>query len=270
MKHPGLKTLLVAAACSITEPALGQEQLISSPTPSSPESKSNSLDLEEIIAQIDCSIKSTLDGIELTDNDLLKILKCNEINKVNLLVNETTILIEVELASGQTLEHEVLFSFGQDIQRYLLNRGVNVKTILEEPVFLRYVLMPLLTFAVIAVLSGPRFTNFFRKRRKQKTQKKESQNVNLPIEESTVKFDDIGGLKSVKADLMALVSDIKIRKTILEMGGKVPRGVLFMGPTGTGKTLAARAIAGEAGIPFIAIAGSEMLKKWIGDSAAES
>jgi cell division protease FtsH len=83
-----------------------------------------------------------------------------------------------------------------------------------------------------------------------------------------VSFDEVGGLKEVKTELNELVDFLKKPKKFLKMGAKIPRGVLLVGPPGSGKTLVARAVANEAGVPFFTISGSEFVEMFVGVGAA--
>ena len=74
-----------------------------------------------------------------------------------------------------------------------------------------------------------------------------------------ITFKDVAGLKEAKEELMEIVDFLKNPKKFLQMGARIPRGVLLMGPPGTGKTLLARAVASEAGVPFFSISGSEFI-----------
>jgi len=83
-----------------------------------------------------------------------------------------------------------------------------------------------------------------------------------------VTFKDVAGLESVKTDLKETIEFLKDPKRFKEIGAKVPRGVLLMGSPGTGKTLLARATAGEAGVPFFSISASEFIEMFVGVGAS--
>ncbi len=81
-------------------------------------------------------------------------------------------------------------------------------------------------------------------------------------------FKDVAGAKEAKEELMEVVDFLKHPKKFLDMGAKIPKGVLLLGPPGTGKTLVAKAVAGEAGVPFFSISGSEFVEMFVGVGAS--
>ena len=85
---------------------------------------------------------------------------------------------------------------------------------------------------------------------------------------SNVKFEDIAGLEEEKNELVEIVGFLKDPKKFRDMGAKIPRGILLCGKPGTGKTLLAKAVAGEAGVPFIAMSGSEFIEMFAGLGAS--
>lgn len=85
-----------------------------------------------------------------------------------------------------------------------------------------------------------------------------------------ITFADVAGLKEAKKELEEIVDFLKEPKKYIEMGAKIPRGVLLMGPPGTGKTLLARAVAGESGVPFFHLSASEFVEMFVGVGAART
>ena len=83
-----------------------------------------------------------------------------------------------------------------------------------------------------------------------------------------IKFDDVAGLEEEKREMIEIVNFLKNPKKFYDMGAKVPRGVLLCGKPGTGKTLIAKAIAGEANVPFISMSGSEFIEMFAGLGAS--
>lgn len=83
-----------------------------------------------------------------------------------------------------------------------------------------------------------------------------------------VTFADVAGAKEAKEELMEIVDFLKNPKKFLDIGARIPKGILLMGAPGTGKTLLARAVAGEAGVPFFSISGSEFVEMFVGVGAS--
>ena len=83
-----------------------------------------------------------------------------------------------------------------------------------------------------------------------------------------VKFDDVAGLDEEKEEMVELVQFLKEPKKFIEMGAKIPKGVLLYGKPGTGKTLLAKAVAGEANVPFFSISGSDFVEMFVGVGAS--
>ncbi|HEX4202791.1 MAG TPA: ATP-dependent zinc metalloprotease FtsH [Ktedonobacteraceae bacterium] len=81
-------------------------------------------------------------------------------------------------------------------------------------------------------------------------------------------FADVAGVDEAKNDLVEIVEFLKTPQKFQRLGGKIPRGVLLVGPPGTGKTLLARAVSGEAGVPFFSISGSEFVEVLVGVGAS--
>lgn len=87
-------------------------------------------------------------------------------------------------------------------------------------------------------------------------------------EKDKVTFKDIAGYQESKQDLEEVVEFLKFPKKFEAVGAKIPKGVLLVGPPGTGKTMIARAVAGEAGVPFFSISGSEFVEMFVGVGAS--
>ncbi|MBI2346160.1 MAG: ATP-dependent metallopeptidase FtsH/Yme1/Tma family protein [Deltaproteobacteria bacterium] len=83
-----------------------------------------------------------------------------------------------------------------------------------------------------------------------------------------VTFEDVAGIDEAKEELEEIIEFLKDPKKFTRLGGRIPKGVLLMGAPGTGKTLLARAIAGEAGVPFFSISGSDFVEMFVGVGAA--
>jgi len=87
-------------------------------------------------------------------------------------------------------------------------------------------------------------------------------------EKPTVTFDDVAGVDEAKQELYEVVEFLKEPQKFVSLGARIPKGVVLMGPPGTGKTLLAKAVSGEAGVPFFSISGSEFVEMFVGVGAA--
>jgi len=87
-------------------------------------------------------------------------------------------------------------------------------------------------------------------------------------EKNKTTFKEVAGVKEAKQELFEVVDFLKNSKKYLDLGAKIPKGVLLVGPPGTGKTLLARAVAGEANVPFFSISGSEFVEMFVGVGAS--
>jgi cell division protease FtsH len=87
-------------------------------------------------------------------------------------------------------------------------------------------------------------------------------------EHPTVTFEDVAGIDESKDELKEVVEFLKEPQKFIQLGARIPKGVLLVGPPGTGKTLLAKAVSGEAGVPFFSISGSEFVEMFVGVGAS--
>ncbi len=87
-------------------------------------------------------------------------------------------------------------------------------------------------------------------------------------EKPTVTFDDVAGVEEAKQELAEVVEFLREPQKFISLGARIPKGVVLMGAPGTGKTLLAKAVSGEAGVPFFSISGSEFVEMFVGVGAA--
>ncbi len=92
--------------------------------------------------------------------------------------------------------------------------------------------------------------------------------VTRDVEHPLVTFVDVAGADEAKQDLREIVEFLKEPEKFIQLGARIPKGVLMVGPPGTGKTLLAKAVAGEAGVPFFSISGSEFVEMFVGVGAS--
>jgi len=135
--------------------------------------------------------------------------------------------------------------------------------------FLTSVLPYILVFVIIIVLfsflsnqasmggGNNKVMNFGKSRAKMMTE-----------ENKTTTFKNVAGLEEEKDELKEIVDFLKSPKKYIQVGARIPKGVLLVGPPGTGKTLLAKAVAGEAGVPFFSISGSDFVEMFVGVGAS--
>ena len=87
-------------------------------------------------------------------------------------------------------------------------------------------------------------------------------------DELNIRFDDVAGVDEAKQELVEVIDFLKHPAKFSELGGKIPKGILLVGPPGTGKTMLAKAVAGESGVPFFSLSGSDFVEMFVGLGAA--
>jgi len=90
----------------------------------------------------------------------------------------------------------------------------------------------------------------------------------ISSEKPKVKFDDVQGVQEAKDEVVEIVDFLKFPERYIELGAKIPKGLLLVGPPGTGKTLLAKAVAGEASVPFFSVSGSSFIEMFVGVGAS--
>lgn len=86
--------------------------------------------------------------------------------------------------------------------------------------------------------------------------------------ELNIRFDDVAGVDEAKQELVEIIDFLKNPAKFSDLGGKIPKGILLVGPPGTGKTMLAKAVAGESGVPFFSLSGSDFVEMFVGLGAA--
>ncbi len=154
-------------------------------------------------------------------------------------------------------------------EEYLLENSVNVTfdDVEEENLLVTIGLPLILTLVVVMVMflfmnrqaggGGGKMADFGRSKAQM-----------LAKGQVDVTFDSVAGLQEEKEDLQEIVDFLKEPSKYMQVGARIPKGVLLEGPPGTGKTLMAKAIAGEAGVPFFSISGSDFVEMFVGVGAS--
>ena len=164
-------------------------------------------------------------------------------------------------------EFSTVGRMSDDLEDMLVLRGVELNFEREEPNIWQPMLtvgIPLIIVTLIVVFAtrqlqggNGRAMSFGKSKAKLLS---ESQNK--------VTFDDVAGIEEAKVELQEIVEFLRDPKKFTRLGGRIPKGVLLMGSPGTGKTLLARGVAGEAGVPFFSISGSDFVEMFVGVGAS--
>lgn len=152
-----------------------------------------------------------------------------------------------------------------------LSKDAKVQVEFRAPSETGTMMMNLLSFLLPALLIGGFFLFMFRQAQGQSNQALgfgKSRAKLYGSDKKKVVFSDIAGSEETKEDLVEVVDFLKHPKKFADVQAKIPKGVLLVGPPGTGKTMLARAVAGEAGVPFFSISGSEFVEMFVGVGAS--
>ena len=175
------------------------------------------------------------------------------INHVEMMQNGTRLIHDT---------HKVLLPPNFDVVTPLMAKGVHLDVVREsvkiDPAFV-FDFAILATVIVVSTVMIQRLSG---------TGNKGKTNSQVKTEQITTTFKDIAGIDEVKHELEEIVDILKDPSRYTFLGAKVPRGVLLEGPPGVGKTLCARAVAGEAKVPFFAVSGSDFVEVWVGVGAS--
>ena len=169
--------------------------------------------------------------------------------------------------SGNTTNFKTYGPTGDDLIRLMSEKKVNFNFIsTEESGFFAFlinwapmiILILLMVFFIRQMQAGGRGAMSFGKSRAKMISK----------EDNTKTFDDVAGVDEAKDEVKEIVEFLRSPKKFTNLGGRIPKGILLVGSPGTGKTLLAKAIAGEAGVPFFIISGSDFVEMFVGVGAS--
>lgn len=195
----------------------------------------------------------------------------NQVKSIDIYPNEEvpTGDVTVTLKDGKNASFNVLDTV--EIEKIAAEAGIDAVThpISKPSWFLTSVLPYILVFIIIIVLfsflsnqasvggGNSKVMNFGKSRAKMTTE-----------ENKNTTFKNVAGLDEEKDELREIVDFLKSPKKYIQVGARIPKGVLLVGPPGTGKTLLAKAVAGEAGVPFFSISGSDFVEMFVGVGAS--
>lgn len=209
---------------------------------------------------------------KLSLNQLVQKINAGEVAKIGINGDELTIKLADGGAATSKKEaeaglSETLKNFGVSLEA--LNK---VEIIVESQSGWQFwvgILIPTLLPLIIIIAI---FWFMFRQARTGMNQAFSFGKSNLRLSnfKEKVMFKDVAGLKEAKEELVEVVDFLKNPKKFLDLGARIPRGILLMGQPGTGKTLIARAVSGEANVPFFYISASEFVEMFVGVGASRT
>jgi len=226
-----------------------------------------------IIALIIFIVVSFIKPEEITYTQFLQELSAQNIEEIELEDNLATIKLkgDSEINPELTKDKYTVKILSQDTFEAHISDAVAQNNPVEYTAVIRHVpfILKIVPYILIIILflffmyillsqsqgGGAKAMNFGRSRARMYTSSK-------------VKFEDVAGAKEEKEEMAELVSFLKNPKKYTQMGARIPKGVLLIGPPGTGKTYLAKAVAGEAGVPFFSISGSDFVELYVGVGAA--
>ena len=205
---------------------------------------------------------------DITEKELTSMLEKGQVSKVEIIQNEE---VPTGTLNVTTTDNEILTVNVTDTTRAVeLLSGYDVTVSIEDvsrrsTLFTMFIPV-LLTGAMVLFLimfmnrqqgGGSAMMNFGKSRAKMFTP-----------DAKKVTFADVAGLQEEKEELAEIVEFLSEPGKFLDVGARIPKGVILVGPPGTGKTLIARAVAGEAGVPFFSISGSDFVEMFVGVGAS--
>lgn len=218
-------------------------------------------------------------NLEREDNELSRkrfeeLVVSEDVRNVTVVQNKNvpTGRVDLELRGRDGDRGETMYLYVSDvneIQKYLDKHDVDydMPDIPQDNWFITTIVPVLLTVAGIFLIfmvmnrqgggAGSKAMNFGKSRARLSTDR-----------DKKITFAQVAGLQEEKEELEEIVDFLKSPKKYIQVGARIPKGVLLVGPPGTGKTLLAKAVAGEAGVPFFTISGSDFVEMFVGVGAS--
>lgn len=213
---------------------------------------------------------------ELKWNQFEEVITGGNVKSINIAQNKNvpTGRVEIEVRSGKDgTDTEVKYLYTSDVnevQKYLKDKNIENYTISNVPQdswFANTIVPMLLMIGGIALIFA--FMNRQGGNANAKAMNFGKSRAKLSVDgDNNVTFAKVAGLQEEKEELEEIVDFLKSPKKYIQVGARIPKGVLLVGPPGTGKTLLAKAVAGEAGVPFFTISGSDFVEMFVGVGAS--
>lgn len=207
--------------------------------------------------------KKNADENKLAYTDLVKEIEAGNVEKIELTVGSTDLKVKMKDSDEEKKAIVPSVQVFMELMQEKAVQGTEIKLETKTPSVLSqipsYIFSLLPTLIMLAL-----FIMIF----KMQGLGEKGQVYDDTERRTKISFDDIAGLDEEKEELKEIVEFLKKPKKFTEMGAKIPKGVLLYGKPGTGKTLIAKAIAGEADVPFISMSGSEFIEMFAGLGAS--
>lgn len=211
-------------------------------------------------------------GQQITRQEFEKMVTADNIEGVTILQNKAVPTGQVQVLKEGKDGTEVYYLYVSDvneIQKFMDQKNIEyaMPDIPRDSLFMTTILPILLTGVVILFIfilmnrqgggANAKAMNFGKSRARLSTDR-----------DKKITFAQVAGLEEEKEELEEIVDFLKSPKKYIQVGARIPKGVLLVGPPGTGKTLLAKAVAGEAGVPFFTISGSDFVEMFVGVGAS--
>ena len=209
---------------------------------------SSEMEYSTLVAQIS---EDNVESIELASETNIAYVKLRD-SKEEKVVNLTDKTELTKLINEKILE-------GSDI-KYKADATSSILTFLDYLTPIIIVILAILCWVfIMQTAGGGKGAMSFTKNRAR---------LSNPDDKNKVTFKDVAGLPEEREELQEVVEFLKYPKKFIDMGARIPKGILLVGQPGTGKTLLAKAVAGEAGVPFFSISGSDFVEMYVGVGAS--
>ena len=205
----------------------------------------------------------------LSYSEFLEKIESNDVTKVEIdeTTNKASVVLKDQPPNSEASE-VLLFDRNQDLIPKIRSKNIDfsIKSSIDHSttvgILLNLLIIMVLLSGLIMILrrsanASGQAMNFGRSKAKFQMEAK-----------TGIQFGDVAGIEEAKEELQEVVTFLKEPEKFTAVGAKIPRGVLLIGPPGTGKTLLAKAISGEAGVPFFSISGSEFVEMFVGVGAS--
>ena len=206
---------------------------------------------------------------EYTKGELVTSLKADEVISATILPNRETPTGEVEIVLANGEQRTLYVTNVNEIEALLESYKIDpaVEKVREENWFLNSV-FPVLLAVIVMVFFFVMMNNQNAGGGNSKMMNFGKSRARLSLGDNKTTLQDVAGLKEEKEDLEEIIEFLKNPGKFTRVGARIPKGVLLEGAPGTGKTLLAKAIAGEAGVPFFSISGSDFVEMFVGVGAS--